>query len=63
MQEEHVAPARDAQLRKTFCAVGERSSFHTAWVIRDRVEPAASPAVSAMSRLRPIFAAQEMGSS
>jgi hypothetical protein len=27
-----------------------KKRFHTAWVNRDRVEPTASPAISAMSR-------------
>jgi hypothetical protein len=39
--------------RIMFSTFFPRASFHTAWVIHDRVEP--GPAMSAFPRLRPIF--------
>jgi hypothetical protein len=38
--------------RRIFYTQVDRQSFHTAWVNRNRVEPTADPAVSAMKRSR-----------
>jgi hypothetical protein len=48
------------RLRKTFCAVGERPSFHTAGVNHDQIGPEVGPAMSAIPRLRPIFAVPQI---
>jgi hypothetical protein len=45
--------------RIAFSSFFLRTTFHTAWVKRDRVEPTAGPAMSAIPRLRPSFALQQ----